>query len=82
MKEFLIYLFQQFDWVFELHRYVFPDSWKSNKVYCCHCKEYFLFVKEKIYDTYETKSGKISYLIKCPFCLTTCFKSKDYCIDD
>ena len=77
MKEFLIYLFQQFDWVFELHRYVFPDSWKTDKITCIHCSHSFLFDKEKISRTHKNQSGKIIYTLDCPFCSRWCFKSKD-----
>ena len=77
MKEFLFYFFQQFDWVFKLHQYVFPDKWKTDKITCIHCSHSFLFDKEKISRTHKNQSGKITYTLYCPVCSSLCLKSKD-----
>jgi len=77
----LIYFF----WVFELHKFVFPDARKNNNfvfpdarknnnVYCVKCRCNFFFDKENINRTVELKSGRIAFELSCPICSCRCYK--------
>jgi hypothetical protein len=79
---FIYYIFKQFDWVFELHQFIFPDAWKNNNVYCVKCSCNFFFDKENINRTVELKSGRIAFELSCPICSCSCYKFKDNLNED